>query len=599
VSGDGAVPGTVVDLIDRAIRSMPNRVAILSRSGQVTYGELGAKVGRVAARLRALGVRPGHTVGVLAEPSADGIIALISVIATGAAYLPLCPSLPRQRRETILGDSGTGLLLSGPDHSSPGLTVLSIVEAAGTIAASPRPPAAPVAVDPDSPAAVIYTSGSTGTPKGVVVPHRALVNRIIWGQQVYPLGPHDRVLQHSRYIYDFSAWEVFAPLAFGATIVTGGFKNYPDFTELAEIISEFQVTTVHFVPSVLSGFVGRDSFRRCGSLTTIFCGGEALANGLAQRLRAQSAATLYNQYGPTEAGIDCAFHRYDHQEMAGLGPDAGVPIGRPIDHTRLYVLDPDLRPVPAGRDGELFVAGAGLAHGYLSRPGLTAERFLPDPFGPPGERMYHTGDIVVASEDGTLTFRRRADLQVNVRGVRVELEEIESALSAYPDVLRSVAALIDGERPGLAAVVVPAPGSVVDEPKVREFIQRRLPSSFVPDQVFVTAELPLLPNGKADRAAVRDLIRAMRQAGHAEPPEPDAPDGDLRALVSAIWRESLEVSDADPDDSFFESGGHSLLAVEIVTTINEQFGVDVSLAEFFEIPTLGNLVALIETARKE
>ncbi|GII66111.1 hypothetical protein Skr01_61960 [Sphaerisporangium krabiense] len=586
-------PGSVVELVRRTVRALPEHTAIVTPAGPVTYGELGSRAGAVAARLRALGVGAGRRVGVLASPSAEGVVGLLGVAMAGAAYVPLCPSLPSARLRALAEDSGASLVLhaeAAAGQAALGVTALPITDgdAAGQDA--------PVEIDPESPVSVIYTSGSSGTPKGVIVPHRALANRVLWGQSVYPLAPHDRVLQHTRYIYDFSAWEVFATLSFGATLVAPELANYPDFNELAEAMERHAVTTAHFVPSVLSGVINREAFARCAKLSLVFSGGETLTKDLARRFRARSAATLFNQYGPTETCVDSTFHRYEPGDGDAEG---AVPIGTAIDRTRLHVLDERLEPVPDGTEGELFVAGAGLATGYLGRPGLTAERFLPDPYGAPGTRMYRTGDLVVRDGRGRLEFRGRADLQVNLRGVRVELEEVESVLALDDDVERAVAVVTDDGSPSLVAMVFPADGAVVETAKVREAARRRLPAAFVPDQVLLGDRPPLLPTGKVDRAAVRALILETRRAGRGRRGEGTGPGEGVEPFVVGLWKEYLELEEFGTDESFFELGGHSLLAVEMVSAVGEHLGSEVSLAEFFEEPTVATMVRLATSAVRD
>ncbi|WP_406501772.1 non-ribosomal peptide synthetase [Streptomyces sp. NBC_01590] len=585
--------GSVLDLIRRTIAESPGDTAIEGPAGTLDYGEFGRRAEALAARLRARGVVTGAPVGVLASPSQEGVIALVAVAMAGAAYVPLCPSLPGDRLRAMVEDSGARLVVhtgAAAPLATLGVPAMPVLDASAHD--TPHPP---VPVPAESPVSVIYTSGSTGRPKGVLIPHRALANRIAWGRRVYPLGAGDRVLHHTRYIYDFSAWEVFATLAQGATLVAPEPANYPDFHELAESIKRLRITHAHFVPSVLAGVVGREAFAGCDTLRVLFSGGETLTNDLARRFRSLSDATLYNQYGPTETCVDSTFHRYEADDAAGP-----VPIGTAIDDTRLYVLDEELAVVPDGTEGELFISGPGVATGYLGRPGLTAERFLPDPYrGVPGARMYRTGDLVVRRGDGALEFRGRADLQVNLRGIRVELEEVESVLALDDDVVAAVAAVVGDDSPALVAMVFPAQGAVVDPAKVRGAAQRRLPAALVPDQVFLGERPPLLPSGKTDRAAVRELVLRERGAKGSRREEPATVQDGVEPFITGLWRSCLDIDEFGPDESFFELGGHSLLAVEMVSAVGEHLGIEVSLGEFFEEPTVRTVVALATAALGE
>ncbi|MFI0418765.1 non-ribosomal peptide synthetase [Spongiactinospora sp. 9N601] len=571
----------IIDLVRERACQAPEKIAVLSRDGGLTYGELWRRAGRTAHRLGGLGCAPGETVGVLAQPSADGVVGLLAVLRAGAAFLGLCPSLPPARVETLVNDSGARFVLHAP--AAP-VTSVSAAKVVGIAAedVGPDAPAAPPA-HPRAPAMVVYTSGSTGTPKAVIVPHRALLNRITWGRRTYPLGVADLVLHHTRYIYDFSIWEVLAPLADGATLVVESFRNYPDFGEIASAIRDFQVTTAHFVPSVLAGLLRHAAPRDLASLTTVFSGGEALPRRLAAEFAKVCDATLYNQYGPAETCVDSTFHRYD-----GTTGEGTVPIGGPIDQTSLYVLDARLRHVPEGETGELYIGGAGLASAYGGRPGLTAERFVADPFRGGGERMYRTGDLVRDLGGGTLQFAGRADWQLNVRGVRLEPAEIELALEAHPGVSKAVASVTGDGEPHLVALVVPEPGATVFRDELRDLARATLPAAAVPDRFYAGDTFPLLPTGKIDRRAVRDLLATARPLPEGARPANAAVSGQLLA----IWRELLGIDAIGPHDDFFELGGHSLLAAELIMTANERLGTDIPLAEFFEIPTLAQMTAL-------
>jgi amino acid adenylation domain-containing protein len=598
----------IANLIHATVKRAPDDLAVLSRDGALTYRELWRRAGQVVRRLRDQGADHREPVGLLARPSADGITGILATLRIGAPYVGMCPSLPAGRTNALIKDSGARFVLHARDVSP---DLLAAVKPVGVHAPGADGPGddglpAPVPAHPLAPCAIIYTSGSTGGPKGVVIPQRAMVNRLEWGQRTYPLGAGDRVLHHTRYIYDFSAWEVLAALAYGATLVVESFRNYPDFEEIASAIKSFGVSTAHFVPSILAGLVRRDSFWACTSLTTVFSGGEALSLRLAEDFRRTCGATLYNQYGPTETCVDSSFFRYEPngppvEPTPGTMPVGTVPIGRAIDGTHFHVLDPSLHPVAEGGTGELYIGGTGLATGYLGRPGLTSEHFVPDPFHGRGERLYRTGDLVRRLENGLTQFVGRVDWQLNLRGVRLEPAEIEVALESHPRVIRAAAAVIDDPEPHLVAFIAAEPGAAVSRDELREQARATLPPAAVPDRFFVAESLPLLPNGKVDRRAVRDLLSQADANSVGTAPVAAAPDGrEPRADpavpvdLAAIWAEVLGVDNSGPDDDFFELGGHSLLAAELITVINERLGADVPLAEFFELPTLARAAELLQ-----
>ena len=575
----------IIELIRDQVTARPDHPAVLTRDGLLGYGELWHRAGRVASRLWQLGVRPGETVGLFAQPSLDGIVGLLAILRTGGVYVPLCPSQPAARTATVVADSATRVVLCGRDVPAGALPPVTPVWIHTETTAGQEAPAPP-APHPEAPLALVYTSGTTGTPKGVLIPQRAMRNRLDWGQGVYPLQPSDRVLHHTRYIYDFSAWEVLAALGHGATLAVERFRNYPDYDEIITAVQDMRVTIAHFVPSVLSGLVRQPAFRGCRSLRTVFAGGEALPGKVAAALRAASEAALYNQYGPTETCIDSSFHRYTGENATT------VPIGRAIDRTRLHVLDERLAPVPAGTTGELYIGGDGLATAYAGRSRLTAARFVADPFAGGGERMYRTGDLVRDLGDGVLEFAGRADLQVSLRGVRLELSEVEHVLETHPRVDRAIAVVVGDERPHLVAWLLTADGADVDREELRALARSVLPPAAVPDRFHAGDSLPLLPTGKIDRAAVRRAVTEVtedRPAGAAAEPVDPAHD-----RLAAIWREVLGVDEIGPHDDFFDLGGHSLLAVELVGVINERLGTEVPLAGFFEAPTVKSVAELIE-----
>ncbi|MFL5540420.1 MAG: non-ribosomal peptide synthetase, partial [Longimicrobiaceae bacterium] len=440
----------------------PGAAAVRFEEESLTYGELNARANQLAHYLRGHGVGPEVHVGVLMERSLEMVVSLLAVLKAGGAYVPLDPGLPAERLAYMLEDSAVPLVLvqaaqRGAVPEREGVEVLAVDALAERLASEPAENPV-VDAGPDSLAYVIYTSGSTGRPKGVMNAHRGVVNRLVWMQAQFGIGADDVVLQKTPFSFDVSVWEFFWPLQQGACLVTARPDGHRDPTYLQEVIERRGVTTLHFVPSMLQQFVEMADPARCASLRHVVCSGEALPPALVERFydRFAGPVVLTNLYGPTEAAVDVSCWTCPRDGAAGV-----VPIGRPVWNTALYVLDAALRPVPVGTPGELYIGGVQVARGYLDRPGLTAERFVPDPFsGVPGARLYRTGDRVrwrTETTSGVLEYLGRLDFQVKVRGFRIELGEIEAELLGHPGVRESVVLAredVSGDR-RLVAYLVP------------------------------------------------------------------------------------------------------------------------------------------------
>ncbi|GAA0240802.1 amino acid adenylation domain-containing protein [Cryptosporangium japonicum] len=575
---------TLPSLIAETVRRRPAAVAVTFEGADLTYAELDARAAELAGRLRALGVGPGDLVAVCAERSPELVVALYAVLRTGAAYLPLDPEYPVRRLEHMLTDSGASVVLTQRRFA----TLLTcerriVLDDAPTDAAGGEPGPGP---RPTDPAYVIYTSGSTGGPKGVPNTHRAIVNRLDWMQRTYRLGDDDVVLQKTPASFDVSVWEFFWPLLAGARLVLAKPGGHKDAEYLRDLVRTEGVTTLHFVPSMLAMFLGADGVSGCASLRRVICSGEELPVDLARRCLALLPAELHNLYGPTEAAIDVTAWPCGADALEGL---PRVPIGEPIQNLSLYVLDDRLRPVPVGLPGQLFIAGVGLATGYLNRPALTAERFGPDPFGPPGSRMYATGDLARFRPDGTLDFLGRMDGQVKLRGLRIELGEIEAELRRRPEV-REAAVVVREDNPGdkrLVAYLV-APGGV-DDTALRSALRSVLPDHFVPAAFVELPALPLTPSGKLDRRALpAPVIRRDTSTALVEPRT------DTERLIAGIWSELLGVDTLGIDDDFFDLGGHSLIATQVAARLRTVAAGGVSVLDLFAHRTIRDLAALVE-----
>ncbi|SCL25235.1 non-ribosomal peptide synthetase [Micromonospora inyonensis] len=572
-----AVPDTTLTalLAEQAART-PHATAVVADGVHLSYAELHERAARVAAWLTAQGAGPGTVVGVAVPRSADLVIALVAVLHAGAAYLPLDPDYPADRIALMVADAVPAALLTDTATRAvlpAGVPAVLALDDVGLLAA----PAARPTVRPEDPAYVIYTSGSTGRPKGVVVSHRAIVNRLLWTQAEYGLTRDDRVLQKTPSSFDVSVWEFFWPLVTGATLVVARAGGHRDPRYLARLVQDERVTTVHFVPSMLRAFLAEPEAAGCTGLVRVLCSGEALPTDLTDAFHTRYGGTveLHNLYGPTEAAVDVT--------AWPCPPGAAtVPIGRPVWNTTLYVLDAALRPLPVGVPGELYLAGRQLAEGYLNRAALTAERFVADPFGPPGTRMYRTGDLVRRTADGVVEYLGRTDAQVKIRGFRVEPGEVEAALVALPGI--RAAAVVARPELGLVGYVV---GDAPDPATVRDRLAATLPAHLVPAAVVVLDALPTTPSGKLDRAALPSPERLPAAAGR----RPRTP---AEKLLCELFAEVLEVDAVGIDDDFFALGGHSLLATRLASRVRTVFGAELALRTVFDHPTVAGLATRLD-----
>jgi amino acid adenylation domain-containing protein len=590
-------PATMPELLRRQASRTPDAPAVVFEGVTLSYATLDARTDALAALLTAHGAGPERFVAVAAPRSVELVLALVAVLKAGAAYVPVDPGYPAERIAFLLADARAELVLTTaavvgilPAVDTPVL----VLDDPGTVHAAGRAVADGVRSTPPSPANpayAIYTSGSTGRPKGVVVPHDAIVNRLLWMQDRYGLGADDRVLQKTPSSFDVSVWEFFWPLLAGATLVLARPEGHRDAAYLADLIREQRITTVHFVPSMLDAFLGHPAAAQCTGLRRVVCSGEALGPATRDRLFDILDVELHNLYGPTEAAVDVTAW-----SCRGDLPGEQVPIGRPVWNVRLHVLDAELRPVPPGVPGELYLAGVQLARGYLRRPGLTAERFVPDPGGS-GTRMYRTGDLVRRRVDGAVEYLGRIDEQLKIRGYRVEPGEVAAVLTTHPGVREAV--VVSVEHAGAAHLVAywtptgPADGAATGGPADDELVEHcweHLPEPMIP-QFFVRLDgLPLTENGKVDRRALPapELSAAILTGA-----EPVAPRTVAEQRLVQIWAELLGI-EAGVQHNFFSVGGHSILAVRMVSRIQEEFDVELPLRVIFERPTVAELARAIE-----
>ncbi|MGW6858554.1 amino acid adenylation domain-containing protein [Streptomyces xanthophaeus] len=583
---------TLPELVQANAAAHPGRLAVSRHQERLTYAELDARANRIARLLIADGAGAGDIVAMVLPRSVDYVVAALAIVKTGAAYLPVDTGYPVERITQVLSDAAashvvtTGALTGAVQVDAP---LLVLDEAATEARLAQADPAAPTDADrrapltPDSPAYVLYTSGSTGRPKGVVVAHRAITNRLHHMQHQIPLGPDDRLLQKTPAGFDVTVREVFWPLLAGASIVVADPDGHRDPAYLAETIVAEGITVAHFVPSGLKVFLQEPDAARCVSLRRVVCGGEALPAELQAWFASVLEADLFNVYGPTEAAVDVT------SMLCPRNPEPGpVLIGRPVWNTRLYVLDEQRRQLPPGATGELYLAGVQLAEGYLGRPELTAERFVDDPYGEPGARMYRSGDAARWREDGVIEFFGRLDHQVKIRGFRVELEEIESVLLRDARLSQAVC-LVREDVPGdqrLVAYVVPAAGATPDLDELTARAEAALPDYMVPTAFVVLEQLPLTPNEKLDRKALPKPQAPLAQAG-------PAPATFEEILVAGLFSELLQVEAVGVDQEFFSLGGNSLLASRLINELHRQSGVRVRMKNVFEDSSVRAIAGLI------
>ncbi|MGW0605837.1 amino acid adenylation domain-containing protein [Streptomyces sp. NPDC002640] len=587
---------TLTAMVAERIARTPDAVAVsFEGADALTYAGLDAAADRIAYRLAAEGVGPGSLVAVCAERSPELVAALLGVLRTGAAYTPLDPEYPAERLTFLLSDSGASVLLTQRRTPAPEGGTARVLHLDDP-AAWPDPPAGsarPAGPTPADTAYLIYTSGSTGRPKGVPNTHRAIANRLRWMQDAYRIGPGDTVLQKTPAGFDVSVWEFFWPLITGARLVLARPSGQKDAAYLRDLIDEAQVTVAHFVPSMLSVFLAEEGLEdSCRSLRRVVCSGETLPADTARQFAARlPRCALANLYGPTEAAVDVSSWECE-------GPLGTVPIGLPIHNTRLYVLDEALRPVPPGAPGELHIGGDAVALGYHGRPGLTAARFVPDPYGPPGSRLYRTGDLARRRPDGALEHLGRIDQQVKIRGMRIEPGETEAALRAL-DFVAEAAVVVREDTPGdrrLVAYLVPRRSAreapEPDPAELRAALKVTLPEHLVPNAFVVLSALPLTPNGKLDRRAL-PAPQARRADGGVRAPRTEA-----ERVLARIWAEVLGLEEVGTDEDFFDLGGHSLLATQVVAKarrrLPEAGARPVGVMDLFTCRTVAALAALAE-----
>ncbi len=577
-------------LIEEQAARTPDAPAILDERGTLTYRELDQQANQLAAGLGLRGVEPETPVGVLIERSRDRVLAQLAVLKAGGAYVPLEPELPPERIAFYIRNARIRHVITRrqlrerlPENTE-ALAFDELAEATVPEAAAPR------RQDPRSLAYVMFTSGSTGEPRGVMIPHAAAVNHARWMGAQCSLSGSDKMLLHTSFGFDVSVWETFGPLTRGACLVVARPDGHRDPGYLVQMIATHGISDLQTVPVLLQALLEEPGIERCAGLRRVLCGGEVMHRSLVQRFFARlPGVTLYNLYGPTETTIDTTYYACSPGESR-----PGVPIGRPVGNAQLYILDRELQPVPPGVVGELYIHGAGLARGYIGKPELTAERFLPCPFATQGgARMYRTGDSARWLPGGIVEFVGRRDHQVKLHGQRIELGEIEAALRRHPAVRDAVVVLHD--KPGgkrLGAYVVRADAQAPEEwaAELRAFLRRCLPEHMVPAAFLFLPRFPLLPSGKVDRRALPALDPSRSDRAVVPPRNP------VEEQLARIWAEVLHVERVGVHDNFFELGGDSISSIQVVARAYK-LEMHLSPKDLFDHPTLAALASRVAGSR--
>ncbi|MCV3216971.1 amino acid adenylation domain-containing protein [Plectonema radiosum NIES-515] len=577
-------------LFEEQVEHTPDAIAVVYEDQQLTYSELNDRANQLAHYLRTIGVELEVLVGICVDRSLEMIVGLLGILKAGGTYVPLDPTYPSERLAFMLADARVRVLLT-QQRLVEGLAehqAVVVLDTDWNVIAQQSKENPASGVKPENLIYMIYTSGSTGKPKGAMNTHAGIKNRLLWMQDAYQFTAADRFLQKTPFSFDVSVWELFCPLIAGARLVVARPGGHQDSNYLVNLIAQQQITTVHFVPSMLQVFLQEQGLEACSCLRQVMCSGEALPFELQERFFASLDAQLHNLYGPTEASIDVTFWACRSQSNQRI-----VPIGRPIANTQIYILDSNLQPVPIGIPGELHIGGVGVARGYLNRPELTAEKFIPNPFtNDPHVRMYKTGDLVCYLSDGNIKYLGRIDNQVKIRGFRIELGEIENLLSQHT-AIREVVVVVREEvtGPQIVAYFVASPISSHD---LRVYLTEKLPDYMIPSAFVKLDSLPLNPNGKVDqRALPKPTVRSQLEATYM------MPQTDIERQITAVWQDVLKVEHIGIHDNFFELGGHSLLIVQVHNSLQEIFKQKLAVTELFKYSTVYSLAKHLSELKNE
>lgn len=587
------------ELFQEQVKKSPDATAISFEGDSLSYAQLDKAANCVAHQLRSLGVGPDRLVAICTPRSLEMMIGLLGILKAGGAYVPLDPGYPAERLEAILEGCSPIAMLTNQESmqvaSRLKLGDIKVLEI-GSLVRDDDTGITPPVVDglsSRSLAYVIYTSGSTGTPKGAMNEHRAVVNRLIWGQKEFFIAPEDVHLQKTPYTFDVSVDELFWPIFTGAKLVIAKPEGHKDPEYIADIIQDEKITVINFVPTMLSAFLANADLSKCHSLRRVFCTGEVLPASSARRLReALPDCPVYNLYGPTETAVQVSCWEYDD---GYVGVDCLI--GKPVSNTCFYVLDSRGRPLPAGATGELYIGGVQVGRGYYRNQELTEQSFLPDPFQPEQDaRMYRSGDLARWTQDGNIDFIGRKDFQVKLRGFRVELGEIESRLQVHPSVSEAVIAVwgTKTENMGLVAYYTLKPGSEMKDDRelatsLKQHLASSLPEYMIPFAYIRLEAMPVNVSGKLDRKQL-PAPKLGEHTGHGKPLS------ETEKQIAELWQEIIYVQPKSADDSFFGFGGNSITAMRLISRLREEFKVELSMSSIFFENTLGEMAKAVEAA---
>ena len=592
------IPETTLSaLVAEQAAKTPDAPALADARYLFSYREMREQVVALANLLRERGVKPGDSVAVALPRSVFLTLALHAIVEAGAAWLPLDTGYPDDRLKMMLEDARPSLLITTDDQLPRFSDVPNLTSLCYNAPLTPQGSAPLQLSQPHHTAYIIFTSGSPGRPKGVMVGQTAIVNRLLWMQNHYPLTGEDVVAQKTPCSFDVSVWEFFWPFIAGAKLVMAEPEAHRDPLAMQQFFAEYGVTTTHFVPSMLAAFVAsltpQTARQNCATLKQVFCSGEALPADLCREWQQLTGAPLHNLYGPTEAAVDVSWYPAFGEELAQVR-GSSVPIGYPVWNTGLRILDAMMHPVPPGVAGDLYLTGIQLAQGYLGRPDLTASRFIADPFAP-GERMYRTGDVARWLDNGAVEYLGRSDDQLKIRGQRIELGEIDRVMQALPDVKQAVthacvinlAAATGGDARQLVGYLVSQSGLPLDTSALQAQLRETLPPHMVPVVLLQLPQLPLSANGKLDRKAL-PLPELKTQASGR------APKAGSEKIIAAAFASLLGCDVQDADADFFALGGHSLLAMKLAAQLSRQFARQVTPGQVMVASTVAKLATIID-----